>query len=125
MRVEIMAMLIPIFLVLGLFTMIVFLRYFQNIERMKMIEKGLNPKDLNWSISDYEKFKNSGSWSEGATLKVGLLAVGAGIGLITAAANEYTFGDIGYPAFLMVGGGVGLIISYLIQILMTKKGNKE
>jgi uncharacterized membrane protein len=120
MRVEIMAMLIPIFLVLGLFTMIVFLRFFKNVERMKMIEKGMDPKDLNWSPEEYKKYLQDSAWSKGATLKAGLLALGAGIGLITAAANETTFGDIGYSAFVLIGGGIGLIVSYIIQFLLDK-----
>jgi uncharacterized membrane protein len=115
MRVEIMALMIPILAIVGFFSMIVFMRFFQNMERMKMIEKGMNPADLE-NIN-----KNNLKISPSITLKVGLLALGSGLGIIAGAANEVNFGDAAYPGCLLMGGGLGLIISYIIQLILDKK----
>lgn len=107
MKVEIFALLIPIFSVVGFFTMIVFLRYFQNIERMTMIEKGMNIKDL-------ESFKSNFHLPTSTTLKIGFLAVGAGLGIIIAAHLEYVLGDVAYPGMVLICGGIGLLVSYFV-----------
>lgn len=107
MKVEIMALLIPIFSVVGFFTMIIFLRYFQNIERMTMIEKGLNVKDL-------ESFKSNFHLPTSTTLKIGFLALGAGLGILIAAHVEYVLGDVAYPALVLIFGGIGLLVSYFV-----------
>jgi hypothetical protein len=108
MKVEIMALLIPIFSVVGFFTMIVFLRYFQNIERMTMIEKGMDIKDL-------QGLNPSFNLHTSTTLKIGFLAVGAGLGMLIAAHMEHFLGDVAYPAFVLMFGGAGLLVSYFVS----------
>ena len=107
MKVEILAMLIPIFSVVGFFTLIVFLRYFQYMERMTKIEKGLNVKDL-------ETFKSNFHIPTSTTLKIGFLALGAGLGIMIAAHIEYALGEVAYPGMVLVCGGIGLLVSYFV-----------
>ncbi|HOV12433.1 MAG TPA: hypothetical protein PLT47_08630 [Bacteroidales bacterium] len=61
--------LVPITLFLGLFTTLVFLRKYENDERMAMIEKGLEP--VNKKKTD--RF---------GTLRFALLSIGIGIGIV-------------------------------------------
>jgi hypothetical protein len=103
--------LIPILVPLGAFAMIFGLRYFENKERMSMIEKGMDPglrrkKPLNPITS----------------LKWGLILLGVGAGLMTAFwLTTYvlqTEADQSTPIYFgMIGifGGLGLITSYLFE----------
>ena len=59
--------LVPITITLGAFAMVVLLRRFENIERLKMIEHGLDPL--------------SGRQRRRGGLKFALVAIGVGIGL--------------------------------------------
>lgn len=61
--------LVPITLFLGLFTMLIFLRKYENDERMAMIEKGMEPG-------------NKKKTDRFATLRFALLSIGVGIGIV-------------------------------------------
>lgn len=99
---------IPLISVIAGSIMIIFLRYFQNIERMGMIEKGLNP-------FDNQSLKRS-RISPDNTLRFGLLLVGGGIGLlIGTVVAPYTDGDGIQVSLVMIFGGAGLLLSYVIQ----------
>lgn len=106
--------LIPISIFLGFFAMMFALRYFSNKEKMAMIERGMDP--------GLTKSAPQPFWS----LKIGLLLVGCGVGLIVAifsvravfGANTYEnegqavaiyFGSIG------IFGGLGLVVSYIFE----------
>ena len=99
-----MEILIPIIIALGVFTMVIFIRKYENEERMAMIEKGLNPKEVN---------KKGDSM---VSLRFGLLAIGAGIGLVIGyILDEIIYmGDIAYLSMLLVFGGLGLVASHVI-----------
>ena len=70
MDVAIMGTLIPIIISIGVFITIVYIRKFQNLERMAIIEKGMDPGI----------FKKESSTA--GTLRASFLLIGAGVGLL-------------------------------------------
>ncbi|MBD0256494.1 MAG: hypothetical protein ICV83_12315, partial [Cytophagales bacterium] len=105
--------LVPIALFIGVFTMIIFLRKYENEERMAMIEKGMNPANVT-------KPKTNPS----GTLRFALLAIGAGIGLLVGNMLEkanLVEEEVAYFSMVLLFGGVGLLISYLIQLKQDEK----
>ncbi len=101
--------LIPITMFLGAFAMVFGIRYLSNKEKMAMIERGMDPGR---GVSAPKPF---------VSLKYGLLLVGLGIGLIVALfvaklnhLDEEEAAAV-YFGFLGVFGGIGLIISYVIE----------
>jgi hypothetical protein len=108
------AIAIPIVAIVGGLTMIIFLRYFENVERMAMISKGMNP------LENQKRRRISPD----NTLRVGLLLVGAGIGLFLASCLEQAwpnYGDGIHISLVMIFGGAGLLLSYMIQMRNDKK----
>lgn len=103
--------LIPIALFLGAFAMVFGIRYLANKEKMAMIERGMDP-GMSKSVAAPKPF---------LSLKFGLLLVGLGIGLIAALfvakLNNLTEEESVaiYFGFLGIFGGIGLIISYVIE----------
>ncbi len=80
-------------------------------ERMSMIEKGVRPADFKMSpMTDF--FKPSPL----SSLKWGLLAFSVGLGLITANILDqyYYFHDSVYVASMLIAGGIGLMVFYII-----------
>lgn len=107
-------LIIPLIAIIGGSIMVIFLRYFQNVERMSMIEKGLNP------------FENQSGRrnriSPDNTLRFGLLLVGAGLGLLIGTLIEpYNDSEGIQIALIMIFGGAGLLLSYTIQMKNDKK----
>ncbi len=103
--------LIPILVPLGVFAMIFGLRYFENKERMAMIEKGMDP--------GLRRKKPS---SPLTSLKWGLILIGVGLGLVLAFwLTDYvlhTESDQGVPIYfglISLCGGLGLITSYFFE----------
>ncbi len=103
---------IPIFISLGAFLMIVALRYLDNKENMAMIEKGMSPTD---------KKQNRRQANPSQTLKNGLLFVGAGMGLLLAIIitnvlhlEEESRTGI-FFALIAIFGGAGLLGAYLYE----------
>lgn len=105
--IPIFGMMFPIIISLGAFVMVVYIRKFTNIERMAIIEKGLDP-DL---------FKNSKSWPTSVALRFGLLLIGGGLGLIMGHVLDRTLDmeEVGYFSMLLLFGGLGLLLAYLIE----------
>ncbi len=103
---------IPIFITLGAFLMVVALRYLQNKENMAMIEKGMNPS---------EGKQNRRQTNPSQTLKNGLLFVGAGLGLLLAIIFTHTLNledesRTGiFFALIAIFGGAGLLGAYLYE----------
>ena len=100
----------------GFFAMIFGIVYLKTRENLSMLEKGINPKQ---QFSRPAPFKS---------LKLGLLLVGAGLGLLLAfiisvnmnLGNNNFHHDDGanaaiYFALIAMGGGLGLITSYAIE----------
>lgn len=107
--------LVPIALFLGGFAMVFGIRYLANKEKMAMIERGINPGIGKSAPKPY------------LSLKFGLLLVGLGIGLLVAFTvvrsmfgGEMTHAEASqavavYFGCLGVFGGLGLIISFLVE----------
>ncbi len=106
------ALLIPIVSTVGLFTMIVFLRKFDNDEKMAMIAKGMMPPSKSININP----ANSLRW--------GLVAIGVGLGLLIGHFLETNLGfddEVAYFSMIFVFGGIGLLLSYFLQMKINEK----
>ena len=109
---EVLAIMIPIIAIIGFFYMIVYLRRFENTERMAMIEKGVDPALF------AKKHRDSSG-----PLRASLLFIGAGLGLLVAYFLDRAFymEEVAYFSMLFVFGGLGLGAAYVIE----EKKNKE
>ncbi|MBA3648626.1 MAG: hypothetical protein H0W62_08750 [Chitinophagales bacterium] len=102
--------LIPILVPLAAFAMIFGIVYLSNKERMLMIEKGMDPR------SKQHRPLNSIN-----SLKGGLIFLGVGIGLMIAFfLTNYSLpntedSEAIYFSMIGIGGGLGLVISYLVE----------
>lgn len=100
--------LIPIVMFAGGFAMIFGIVYLRTRENMAMIEKGMNPKRYANLPAPFR------------SLKLGLLLLGAGAGLLLAYIIDHnTFSphepEPIYFALIAIGGGLGLVGSYLME----------
>jgi hypothetical protein len=114
----VIALMIPITAVIGACLVIVYLRKFQNDERIAMIEKGVDPQFFNL------KKAPSTSWP----LRAALLLIGAGIGLLLGNFLENTFHmeeEVAYFSMLFIFGGIGLGISYIIEERKAKEEERN
>lgn len=108
MNIEFLAIMIPIISIIGLFIMIIYLRKYENTERMAMIEKGVGPEFLN-----VRKVRNTSF-----PLRASLLLIGAGLGLLLGHILEHNLGleeEIAYFSMLFIFGGIGLGLAYIIE----------
>jgi len=117
--------LVPITLFAGGFAMVFGIVYLKTKENLAMVEKGMNPKQ---QYNRPAPFKS---------LKLGLLLLGAGLGLLlafiidsnmtTTTVDSFRHHDDAnaaiYFALIAMGGGLGLITSYAIErrYLLEKK----
>jgi hypothetical protein len=108
-----MALLIPIFSVLGLLLLIFGIVYLRNREKMAMIERGMDPR---------LQIDNAGS--RNYVLTAGMLMIGGGIGLFLAYILEWSLrlNDAAPIYFAMIAffGGLGLLAAYMIEKKATK-----
>jgi hypothetical protein len=107
--------LVPITLFAGGFAMVFGIVYLKTKENLAMVEKGMNPKQ---QYNRPAPFKS---------LKLGLLLLGAGLGLLLAFIIDSSMTPRGafprhddanaaiYFALIAMGGGLGLITSYAIE----------
>ncbi|MCB0489748.1 MAG: DUF6249 domain-containing protein [Cyclobacteriaceae bacterium] len=111
MDVAVLGVMIPIIGTIGAFITIVYLRKFQNMERMAIIEKGLDP-----SLFKIER-------SAAGALRASLLLIGAGIGLLMGywLDNAFFMDEVAYFSMLFLFGGLGLGLAYMIE----EKKSKE
>jgi hypothetical protein len=111
--------LVPIIGSIGLFTMIIFLRRYQHLERMRMIERGFNPADMNRIWAKRDPFRH---------LRLACTAIGVGIGWFVGIIlrNEvwHDSEDI-MVAMIVLMGGIGLFVGYLVQYGLQNKARKE
>ena len=68
---------IPIFTTVGVFTMIILLRRYRNMERMAMIERGMNPADLK---ADFRRL-NRRQHDPYRAMRIACAVIGVGVGL--------------------------------------------
>jgi len=114
---EVLAIMIPITAIIGTFTMIVYLRRFENVERMAMIEKGVDP-----ALFTQKKRANTSG-----PLRASLLFIGAGLGLLIAYFLDQAFNmeEIAYFSMLFIFGGLGLGAAYLVEEKKIKEDRKN
>ncbi len=104
--IPVLGILLPIIITLGAFIMVVYIRKYENIERMSMIEKGVAP-DL------FKRERVNG----GSTLRWSFLLIGVGIGFLMGywLDRMYNMEETGYFSMLFIFGGLGLGISYFLE----------
>lgn len=114
-----LSLLIPIIVSLGLFAMIFGIYYLKNRERISMIERGMDPR------TNLPKQRQS---NPAFTLTLGLLLIGAGLGLFLAylldisVFNNYrSINPALYFSQIAIFGGSGLFTAYLIE----RKSNQK
>jgi hypothetical protein len=115
MEVALAGVFVPILISLGAFVMIVFLRKYENTERLKMIEHGMDPQ------AGHQKRR-------GAGLKIALVAIGVGIGLLVGNvldAAGIVDEEVAYFSMIFLFGGVGLLIGYLIEVKQIKAEQEQ
>jgi hypothetical protein len=103
--IPVLGIMLPIIIALGAFVMMVYIRKYDNIERMAIIDKGLSP-DL---------FKKERSTS--GALRASLLLMGAGMGLLMGYWLDRAFDmeEVAYFSMIFIFGGLGLGLAYLIE----------
>ena len=107
MNVETLGVMIPIISIIGAVIVIIYLRRYENEERMAMIEKGIDP-----SVFAKKQRTTSGA------LRAALLLIGAGTGLLLGNVLDSTFRveeEVAYFSMLLIFGGAGLGAAYLIE----------
>jgi hypothetical protein len=100
--------LVPITIFAGGFAMIFGIVYLRTRENMAMIEKGMNPK------------RHANLPAPFRSLKLGLLLMGAGLGLLLAYIIDHNITSAHQPepiyfSLIAIGGGLGLIGSYAME----------
>jgi len=111
MDVAVVGVFVPIIISLGAFAMIVFLRKYENGERLKMIEHGMDPHSKN------PKTRGSG-------MKFALVAIGVGIGLLVGSvldSSGIVYEEVAYFSMAFIFGGIGLLIGYLMEAKKLKE----
>jgi hypothetical protein len=98
-------------LTVSIIVMIVFIRKYSNIERMAMIDKGINPKD------------HTNDSDTSVPLRLSLLLIGFGLGLFAAYFLDQAtrMEEVAYFSMLFLFGGAGLGLSYLIEEKKAKR----
>jgi hypothetical protein len=117
MDVAALGVMIPIVAIIGAFFMIIYLRKYQNDERMAMIEKGVGPEFLNMKGED----------NPSLSLRMSLLFIGVGVGLFIGYFLDVHFGmeEVGYFSMIFFFGGVGLGVAYLIEEKKLKEKDRH
>ncbi|MEQ8363444.1 MAG: DUF6249 domain-containing protein [Cyclobacteriaceae bacterium] len=112
MDVAMLGVMIPIIGIIGAFIIIGYLRKFQNMERMAIIDKGLDP-----SLFKSERVT-------AAALRASLLLIGAGLGLLMGYWLDSAFGmdDVAYFSMIFIFGGIGLGVAYMVEERKNKEG---
>ena len=107
MEPEVLGVMIPIIFIVGAVVIVVYLRKYENQERMAMIDKGVDPQFFN-----VKRMRNNTG-----PLRAALLFIGAGVGLLMGYFLDRTFDmeEVAYFSMLLIFGGIGLGGSYLIE----------
>lgn len=117
---RVIAVSIPIVSTIGLFTMIIFMRRYSNMERMAMIERGMNPADLKADFSQWKRRQKDPY----RFMRIACALVGVGVGLFTGnILRSFDFLDRGgiVAGLVCIGGGIGLLIGYFVQAHLQSK----
>lgn len=98
---RVLALMIPIISTISFFTMIIFWRRYENIERMAMIERGMHPKDFKKKKDPYRILVFAST----------VMCIGVGLFVGNMAFRDEAV-ILGFTVML---GGVGLFVGYMIQ----------
>lgn len=103
----VLGVMIPIVAIVGAYIMIVYLRRFENAERMAMIEKGVDPT----------LFTKKQRGNTSVSLRASLLLIGVGLGFLIAyfLDRAYDMEEVGYFSMIFIFGGIGLGAAYLVE----------
>lgn len=101
-----LGVMIPIISIISIVVMIIYLRKYQNEERMAMIDRGVDPT----------VFVNKARDTSGA-LRASLLLMGAGFGLLLGYwfDRQFHMEEVAYFSMILICGGAGLGAAYLIE----------
>jgi undecaprenyl pyrophosphate phosphatase UppP len=107
------ATLIPVIATVSGVCMIIAMRYYDNMEKMAMIEKGLMPKRQ--------------SFNPNIILRLGCLLVGVGLGLLigTIIVSVGNLPDGISVAIMLIFGGGGLLVAHYFERKQTPKNDAE
>lgn len=109
---------IPIVTVIGGICMIIFMRHYENMERMAMIAKGMNP--------NLDKPRRRANPS--TTLRFALLAIGAGLGILFGNLLQSSLqmdDEVAFFSMILIFGGLGLLASYVLELRLFKQDEKQ
>lgn len=123
--------LVPIFVTGIIFLTVykVFDLFVRRKERMALIEKINLETTGNIDLSKLGGFLNPSSDNRFTALKWGCLAVGLGAGMLVGffiyvncpiAQQEWRLREMMYGALVLIGGGLGLIIAFIIEMKVRK-----
>lgn len=114
MEPKILALMIPIISTISFFTMVIFWRRYSHIEKMAMIERGMQPKDFVQKKDPYR------------ALLTACTLIGVGVGLFVGNLVFTHFNSepviLGFTIML---GGVGLFTGYMIQYGLKTQARKN
>lgn len=99
------AILIPLAAIICPFILVIAVRYYDNMEKMAMIDKGLVPTNRKFQVNP------------AAALRWGFLLLGGGLGLLAGgflSAFTPMDEDVAYFSMVLIGGGLGLLLAYFI-----------
>ena len=115
--VQVLGVFIPIIAIVGVFVMIIYLRRYDNLERMAMIEKGMKAEDLN--------IRKTRSIS--VSLRTSLLLIGCGLGILMGYVLDRNFymDEPGYFSMVLIFGGIGLGLAYVIEEKKIKRESEK
>jgi hypothetical protein len=116
MEVAMLGVMVPIVLTICAAIVWIYIRKFENQERMAMIEKGVDPKS----------FRTGRARDSSGALRASLLLIGAGVGLLMGYFLDSAFymEEVAYFSMLFICGGLGLGASYLIEEKKIKEENR-
>ena len=104
-------LIIPIVFFLSTAIVTIYIRKYINDERMAMIDKGVNLGEFKGK--DRDRLPNF------MTIRFALLLIGFGAGILAGglfeSAGLFSEEEVGYFSSIFIFGGVGLVISYLIE----------
>ncbi|MDJ1499802.1 DUF6249 domain-containing protein [Xanthocytophaga agilis] len=115
---DVAVFMVPIVSVIGIITMIIFIRYYMNVERMALIQKGIDPFTN----------KPKGQLNPSVTLRIALLLIGTGVGILLGNfLDEITplVSQAAYFSMILIFGGAGLLTSYAFELRMAKREEAE